>query len=253
MSHIMKEMRRWEAADRMKRYRYLGLWIVGLVLLIYIVQLPLTKTETAWEAWSLPLSGTTIVIDPGHGGPDGGASGSDGTQEKEISLDVSLYVRDYLQQNGATVHLTREEDTDLAAEHTKGLSNRKTEDIKNRLAFVKEKDPDLFITIHLNAIPSPKWSGAQTFYYPKYDESKHLAKMIQAEIIRNLENTTREALPIQGVYLLKHAEVPSAIVEIGFLSNETELELLKDKDYQRQMAASIYNGILRFQTEEPEE
>src|SRR5699024_10416572 len=183
----------------------------------------------------------------------GGAVGADGTQEKDISLDVSLYVREYLQQGGATVYLTREEDTDLAAEHTKGLSNRKSEDIRNRLAFVEEKDPDLFLTIHLNAIPSPKWSGAQTFYYPKYDESKHLAEMIQAEIIRNLENTTREALPIQGIYLLKHAEVPSAIVEVGFLSNATELELLKDETYQRQMAASIYNGVLRYYTEEPEE
>lgn len=242
-----------EGACGMKRYRKIGLWIFGLALLIYMFQFPVEKTEMAWEAWSLPLSGTTIVIDPGHGGPDGGAIGADGTEEKEISLDVSLYVRDYLQQGGATVYLTRDEDVDLAAEHTKGLSNRKSEDIKKRLAFIEDKDPDLFLTIHLNAIPSPKWSGAQTFYYPKYDESKHLAEVIQAEIIRNLENTTREALPIQGIYLLKHAEVPSAIVEIGFLSNDKERELLKDEDYQRQMAVSIYNGILRFHTEEPEE
>jgi len=237
----------------MKRYRHIGLWIVGLALLMYLLVFPVEKTEMAIETWNVPLSGMTIVIDPGHGGPDGGAVGADGTQEKDISLDVSLYVREYLQQGGATVYLTREEDTDLAAEHTKGLSNRKSEDIRNRLAFVEEKDPDLFLTIHLNAIPSPKWSGAQTFYYPKYDESKHLAEMIQAEIIRNLENTTREALPIQGIYLLKHAEVPSAIVEVGFLSNATELELLKDETYQRQMAASIYNGVLRYYTEEPEE
>ncbi len=237
----------------MKRYKRIGLWIVGLALLIYLLVFPVEKTEMAIETLSVPLSGMTIVIDPGHGGPDGGAVGADGTQEKDISLDVSLYVREYLQQGGATVYLTREEDTDLAAEHTKGLSNRKSEDIRNRLSFVEEKDPDLFLTIHLNAIPSPKWSGAQTFYYPKYDESKHLAEMIQAEIIRNLENTTREALPIQGIYLLKHAEVPSAIVEVGFLSNATELELLKDETYQRQMAASIYNGILRYQTEGPEE
>src|SRR5699024_12633917 len=110
------------------------------------------------------------------------------TEEKEIALNVSVFVREYLEQSGATVYLSQEIDTDLAAEHTKGLSNRKTEDIKNRLAFIEEKDPALFLTIHLNAIPSPKWRGAQTFYYPRFDESKHLAKMIQDEIIRNLEN-----------------------------------------------------------------
>ncbi len=237
----------------MNWYKKLTLWILGLALLIYLLQLPVQKTEMAWDSWSFPLSGATIVIDPGHGGPDGGAVGKDGTEEKDIALDVSFHVREYLQQGGATVHMTRETDTDLAAEHTKGLSNRKSEDIRNRLALIEEKDPDLFLTIHLNAIPSPKWSGAQTFYYPKLDESKHLAKMIQDEVIRNLENTTREALPIQGVYLLKHAEVPSAIVEIGFLSNEQERELLKDAEYQRQMAASIYQGILRYMTEDPEE
>lgn len=237
----------------MKRYTKVALWVVGVGLLVYLLQLPVQKTEMAWDAWNFPLAGVTIVIDPGHGGPDGGAVGEDGTVEKDVALDVSFYLREYLQQGGANVQMTRLTDTDLAAEHTKGLSNRKSEDIRNRLTFIQETDPDLFLTIHLNAIPSPKWSGAQTFYYPKYDESKQLAEMIQAEIIRNLENTTREALPIQGVYLLKHAEVPSAIVEIGFLSNEVERELLKDVDYQRQMAASIYQGILRYLTEEPGE
>ncbi|HLR15674.1 MAG TPA: N-acetylmuramoyl-L-alanine amidase CwlD [Bacillota bacterium] len=237
----------------MRRYKHIGLWFIGLALLVYLLMLPVEKTEMAWDSWSLPLSGKTIVIDPGHGGPDGGAVGADGTEEKDIALNVSFFVREYLEQGGATVYLTREIDTDLAAEHTKGLSNRKTEDIKNRLAFIEEKDPALFLTIHLNAIPSPKWRGAQTFYYPRFDESKHLAKMIQDEIIRNLENTTREALPIQGIYLLKHAEVPSTIVELGFLSNPAERDLLKQEEYQRKMAASIYQGILRYETEEFEE
>jgi len=237
----------------MKRYKRIGLWFIGLALLIYLFVLPVEKTEMAWDSWSLPLAGKTIVIDPGHGGPDGGAVGADGTEEKDIALNVSVFVREYLEQGGATVYLTREIDTDLAAEHTKGLSNRKAEDIKNRLAFIEEKDPSLFVTIHLNAIPSPKWRGAQTFYYPRFDESKHLAKMIQAEVIRNLENTTREALPIQGIYLLKHAEVPSTIVELGFLSNPAERDLLKQEEYQRKMAASIYQGILRYETEEFEE
>src|SRR5699024_5491968 len=237
----------------MRRYKHIGLWFIGLALLVYLLMLPVEKTEMAWDSWNLPLSGKTIVIDPGHGGPDGGAVGADGTEEKDIALNVSFFVREYLEQGGATVYLTREIDTDLAAEHTKGLSNRKTEDIKNRLAFIEEKDPALFLTIHLNAIPSPKWRGAQTFYYPRFDESKHLAKMIQDEIIRNLENTTREALPIQGIYLLKHAEVPSTIVELGFLSNPAERDLLKQEEYQRKMAASIYQRILRYETEEFEE
>src|SRR5699024_9226301 len=109
-----------------------------------------------------------------------------------------------------------------------------------------------FVTIHLNAIPSSRWCGAQTFYYPKEDHCRHLAKMIQSEIIDNLENTTRTPLAINTLYLLKNAEVPGALVEIGFLSNAQEREELKQEDYQRQMAASIYEGMLRYVTEEPE-
>lgn len=241
----------------MKRFGNVLMWGIGVLVLLFLIQMPIMNSKTTRESssstWSLPLSGKTIVIDPGHGGPDGGAVGKDNTSEKEIALTVSRYLQDYLQQSGALVYLTREKDEDLADENTKGLSRRKSEDIRNRLKLIHEKKADFFVTIHLNAIPSTRWSGAQTFYYPKFEESKHLAKMIQAEIIRNLENTKRVALEINGIYLLKHAEVPGALVEIGFLSNERERELLKQDDYQRKMAGSIYEGILRYVTEEKED
>lgn len=251
MSHMIFHIEALGAV-MMGRTGNIIIWIIGLLALIYFIQLPLQEDDVTWGAWSLPLTGKTIVIDPGHGGPDGGARGKDGTEEKGISLAVSEKLRDYLQQAGALVYLTREEDKDLASEETKGLSRRKSEDIRNRLQFIHEREADLFVTIHLNAIPSSRWHGAQTFYYPKFDESKHLAKMVQAEIVRNLENTDREALSIDGIYLLKHAEVPGALVEIGFLSNEQEREQLKGEDYQRQMAGSIYEGILRYATEDIE-
>lgn len=237
----------------MEKIKRVTLWGIGLGVLIFLIQFPIQKHETTWKSWSLPLSGQTIVIDPGHGGPDGGAIGTDQTKEKGVTLDVSKKLRDYLQQAGALVYLTRETDIDLAADDTQGLSARKSEDIRNRLDFIHRKEADFFLSIHLNAIPSTQWYGAQSFYYPKYDESKHLAKMIQGEIIHNLENTTRAALAINGMYLLKHAEVPGALVELGFLSNVQERDQLKESDYQYQMAASIYKGILRYITEDIKE
>ncbi|MFA1822941.1 N-acetylmuramoyl-L-alanine amidase CwlD [Virgibacillus oceani] len=238
----------------MSKFNKVFLWFIGVAILIFLIQFPIMQSDTAWnQGWSLPLSGKTIVIDPGHGGPDGGAVGKDDTLEKDIALAVSEKIQDYLLQTGALVYLTREEDVDLAAGDTQGLSKRKAEDIRNRLEFIHEKEADFFITLHLNALPSTKWHGAQTFYYPQSDESRHLAKMIQDEIIRNLENTTRGPLAVNNLYLLKHAEPPGALVEIGFLSNEQERELLKQEDYQQQMAASIYEGILRYATEESEE
>lgn len=238
----------------MKRLNKPFFWVLGVLLLAALIFYPINKGNLASNSnFSLPLSGKVIVLDPGHGGPDGGAVGADGTQEDDIALKVSKKLQNYLQQSGAIVHLTREEDKDLAAEGTKGLSRRKSEDIRNRLQFIHNKEADFFLTIHLNALPSKRWRGAQTFYYPILDENKHLATMVQEEIIRNLENTTREPLKIDGIYLLKHAEIPGALVEIGFLSNEEERELLKLTSYQEQMAASIYEGILRYSTEEIKE
>ena len=234
----------------MNRLGKITMWFLGLGILIFLIQLPIQHANKTWESWSLPLAGKTIVIDPGHGGPDGGAVGRDQTQEKDIALDVAKKLRSYLEQAGGLIYLTREEDTDLADPDTSGLSRRKSEDIRNRLDFIHDKQADLFVTIHLNALPSPRWRGAQTFYYPEFDESRHLAKMIQAELVRNLENTDRAALAINGIYLLKYAEIPGALVEIGFLSNEEERELLKQDEYQEQVAGSIYLGILRYFTED---
>ncbi|SEB19228.1 N-acetylmuramoyl-L-alanine amidase [Thalassobacillus cyri] len=225
-------------------------WLCGLALLIFLIAYPVQEAKDTWQTWSLPLAGKVIVLDPGHGGVDGGAEGSDNTQEKDIALNISKYLQDYLQQAGALVYLTRSDDRDLAEEGTEGLSRRKSEDIRNRLAFIHEKEPDFFLSIHLNAIPATQWHGAQTFYYPDLEQSENLAKFIQAEIIRNLENTERTALAINGMYLLKHADVPAALVEAGFLSNTHERNLLKKDSYQRKMAASIYEGILRYTSEE---
>lgn len=237
----------------MRRLMKWGLWLAGLGLLFTLIGLPNLENEQAWTRWSLPLSGKVIVIDPGHGGPDGGASGKDDTEEKDITLIVAKKLQSYLQQSGAVVYLTREIDKDLAAGDTEGLSRRKAEDIRERLAFIHDKEADFFVSVHLNALSATQWHGAQTFYYPDSEEGEHLAKMIQSEMTHQLENTNRSALALNHIYLLKRAEVPGALSEIGFLSNEKERELLKKDDYQEKVAASIYHGILRYVTEEPEE
>lgn len=218
--------------------------LVALVVFIYAYELPTTKT---WSDWTLPLSGKTIALDAGHGGPDGGAESKDGVIEKDINLAITLRLRDYLQQAGAVVVLTRETDTDLAESGTKGYSRRKTQDLHNRADLIQDNNADMFLSIHLNSIPSEKWRGAQTFYYLNNPANPNLAALIQAELKRNLENTDREAkLADKTVYLLKTLKIPSALVEVGFLSNPEEAKLLADENYQKMLAASVYQGILRY-------
>ncbi|MCT8136484.1 N-acetylmuramoyl-L-alanine amidase CwlD [Anaerobacillus sp. CMMVII] len=227
-----------------------GAFAAGFLLLLFYIQFQFVSTDSG-SLWSLPLSGKIIVIDAGHGGMDGGASSKQGLLEKEVSLEISLILRDYLQEAGALVVMSRVEDTDLADPSTKGVRNRKVQDLKRRVQLVNETGADLFLSLHLNAIPSPRWSGAQTFYNRAIEENEKVAKFIQEEIRTNLENTDRLAKPINNVYLLKHAQIPGALVEVGFLSNPTEAEMLDTKAYQQKVAVSIYQGIMRYFTNEP--
>ncbi|WCR26372.1 N-acetylmuramoyl-L-alanine amidase CwlD [Paenibacillus thiaminolyticus] len=224
-------------------------WLVSICLVLAVIaimtaEMPATKT---WTYWTIPLSGKVVIIDAGHGGPDGGAVSKQGVIEKDINLSIALYLRDYLQQAGAVVFMTREGDYDLAAPDTRGYSKRKAEDLKRRVSFVQEKKADILISLHMNSIPSGKWSGAQSFYTKRHPESERLAKWIQSEIRHNLENTDRVAKPVdRRLYLMEHIEIPSALVEVGFLSNLEESRKLADEQYQRKVAASVYKGILRF-------
>lgn len=230
-----------------KRLKIIG-FITGLIVLFFILQYDFMENKS-WNSWNLPLTGKIILLDPGHGGPDGGA-GDKKTQEKDIALDISLKVRDYLQQQGALVLMTRETDKDLADPGTRGYSRRKVEDLKKRLKMINHSDIDLFVSIHLNAIPSSRWSGAQTFYATQHKENERAARFIQEELRRNLGNTTRKAKPLNQVYILKNAKKPGALVEVGFLSNPAEKANLKKETYQDKVAASVYKGISRYFTKE---
>jgi len=221
------------------------------VLVIVLTGLLLRQTlpaSSTWSYWTLPLSGKTIAIDAGHGGADGGAVSKGGIIEKDLNLAIALHLRDYLQEAGAVVIMTREGDYDLASGDAHAYSKRKTEDLKRRAQLINESGAAAVVSIHMNSIPQQKWSGAQTFFQPdNHPDNRVLAAFIQDEIKRNLENTTRIAAKVGDVYLMKAITgVPTALVEVGFLSNPGEAARLADAEYQRKVAASIYQGILRY-------
>ncbi|SFS84176.1 N-acetylmuramoyl-L-alanine amidase CwlD [Marininema halotolerans] len=224
-------------------------WTITVSLLFALLLYGYSPFQWSRAVWSVPLAGKTFVLDAGHGGIDGGAVSASGVIEKKIALDITLRVRDYLQEAGALVLLTRETDRDLADEDAK---RRKSQDLIRRAELVKETSPDAFISIHLNSTPSTRWSGAQTFYYPTLEANQQLAMAIQSELIRHLDNTKRLARHSGNVYILKTSPVPSALVEVGFLSNPGEAKKLADPTYQQKLAASIYNGIILYYTRQEE-
>lgn len=190
------------------------------------------------------MSGKVIVVDAGHGGIDGGASSRSGILEKHINLSIALHLRDYLQESGALVVMTREKDDDLADRIGRG---RHREDLQRRVDVVRDSEADLLVSIHMNSVPSSRWSGAQTFFHPERHEDNALfAALIQDELIRNLENTNRTISKLENVLLLKSVHIPAVLIEVGFLSNPDEAAMLADEAYQKKVAAAIYRGILRY-------
>lgn len=184
-----------------------------------------------------------IYIDPGHGGPDGGAVGVDGIYEKEIVLSVSKKLKRYFNEAGYNVLLTRDGDYDLADDTSK---NKKREDIHERVNLINNSDCILFISIHANKYSSPKIYGSQSFYRTNDEESKLLSDEIQDALRSILQNTKREAKSITGKYLIDHTNPPGTLVEIGFLSNPEEAAMLIDEYYQERLAYSIYVGTLSY-------
>jgi len=230
-----------------------ALWLgVALLVLVGEIVLSLITVNANLPAMTTPLTGEVVLIDPGHGGVDGGAVSNDGLVEKEVTLKISEFLRDFLQESGAYVVMTRETDTDLADPGTDKLSKRKAEDLMKRVQLIKEKRATAVISIHLNAFPQSRYAGAQTFYHPAREQNRRLASFIQQSMIQQLENTKRIPKPKEDVYLLKESPVPTALVEVGFLSNPKETKLLRDENYQRKIAASIYQGIIGFYSDQPE-
>lgn len=221
-------------------------WALAFFLLIVIFTYDRSEFST-WSSWSLPLAGTVIAIDPGHGGIDGGAVSADGeVVEKDVNLAISLYLRDFLQQAGAFVIMTREDDKDLSSPEAHRMGKRKSEDTRNRVKLINDHAPDFVVSIHLNAVPSPRWSGAQTFYYPGRKESGEMAALIQDEIKRVLENTNRHPVMTDDLFLIREVKSPAVLVETGFLSNPEEAIKLHSTEYQKAMANAIYQGFLRY-------
>ncbi|KAA0948583.1 N-acetylmuramoyl-L-alanine amidase [Sporosarcina sp. ANT_H38] len=201
------------------------------------------------------LGGVKILIDPGHGGMDGGAS-SDDVVERDITLSISHELRERLEKKGATVIMTRTKDGDAIAEHApteqfRTTRERKMADLKLRESIAINEKPDMFISVHVNAIPEERWRGSQVFYHPGGDPNgEFLAKAIQESFRTNLKNTERVAMAIKGVYLLKKVPTPAVLVETGFLSNNEERALLTDSTYQGKVADAIMEGIVEFHTAE---
>ena len=183
----------------------------------------------------------------GHGIPDEGAESSNGTTEAETNLKIALKLQNLLEQSGCTVILTRSDENAIYDIDSKTLKQKKISDIRNRVKIGNESSADIFVSIHLNKIPQQQYDGWQTFYKQGSEEGEKLAKSIQTNLNESIQKeNNRVAKTIDNVYIIKHVEIPTSIVECGFLSNPEEEKLLLEDEYQNKLSWGIYNGIIDY-------
>lgn len=214
--------------------------VLGSVLYIYQVNRAIPVTGAA-------VPKKQVVIDPGHGGEDGGAQ-ANSLIEKEVNLDISRSLEQMLKASGFEVIMTRTDDVSIYDTDKKSLRNKKRSDILNRLAIANDNPEAVMVSIHQNKFSQSKYWGAQMFYGKENEWSKELAQSIQTSFVALLQpDNKREIKPITSdVYLIKHAKTPAVLAECGFLSNPDEAKKLKDENYKRKVAFTLYKGILDF-------
>lgn len=185
-----------------------------------------------------------VVIDPGHGGFDPGKVGERGIPEKEINLQIALYLKEELEKCGICVILTRADDKALCGEEDE---HKKVADMEKRIRIMEEEAPVLAISIHQNSYPQESVRGAQFFYYESSKEGEKLAESLRKAVAEKVAPENRRQIKANGnYYLLKKASVPTVIAECGFLSNREEEKLLCSEEYQRKMAQALCYGIIQY-------
>lgn len=207
-----------------------------------------TNHQNFAEVSATPLTNHTIILDAGHGNPDGGATNSTGDIiEAELNLDIVLKLQNLLESSNCNVILTRSDENGIYETSSKSIRQKKISDMKNRVDIANKSNAELFLSIHMNKLNQSQYSGWQSFYKDNDENSKILANHIQNNLNMFMDTiNTRKVKSISGIYLTKHINIPLVIVECGFLSNENEAHLLSSASYQDKLAWCIYTGLMDY-------
>lgn len=202
-----------------------------------------TESKIEIEPLEQQPNGFKIIIDPGHGGYDPGKVGVNNALEKDINLAISLLVETQLKECGYEVIMTRDTDTSMK---DNGSDLGKVQDLEARVQIINDAGADLAISVHQNSYVTEDVKGAQVFYYEHSVQSEQAAIEMQNALLVVDETNHRKVKGNTSYYLLKRTQVPTIIVECGFLSNPIEANSLCDGEYQNELAESIVQGVENY-------
>lgn len=179
-----------------------------------------------------------FIIDPGHGGIDGGATSCTGVPESQFNLEIALRLNDFMRILGHETVMIRTTDKSV---YTSGssIAAQKVSDLKQRVKMVNETENGILVSIHQNIFSDGRYSGGQVFYAPD-EVSREVAASLQKAFVRELNpGSNRKCKKADGIYLMEHISQPGVLIECGFLSNIEEEGRLRSKDYQQKLCAVI--------------
>lgn len=223
--------------------RKITVFVVFLIL--FILSIHIQHNQTA-DVFSKSAS-KRVVLDSGHGLPDGGAIGVNGTIESSVNIKIAKELKKNLEKKGYTVIMTRKDENSLD-DTGKTIAQKKKNDMHKRLNIINTSDADMFVSIHMNKFSDRRYRGAQVIYSSNFRESEILASAIQEKLHSLPDNKSKrtqlKAPP--SIFLLKNAQIPAVLIECGFLSNPDEEILLNSPRYQKQLAQKILEGIEKY-------
>ena len=219
----------------MNKYKWI---LIELLIIVSLITGIVYKKE---KNQNVSTNVNTILVDPGHGGRDNGASFSN-VLEDEINLSIGTKLYEKCITNNYIGYITRTTDQDLSSEDA---LNHKNEDLKKRAEYINTLNIDLFVSIHLNTYPSDNVHGPMVYYEKGNEDSYNLALEVQ-DVLNKLTNNKKK-VTIGDYYLFKYTDAPGILVECGFLSNKKERELLVLETYQNLISSAIFEGIQNFE------
>ena len=227
----------------------LVLALIGAVLIIVsIFCFEFIKEETDILDVDVISLLPTVIIDAGHGGEDGGASGKNGSVEKDLNLDIAFKLSNMLRASGINVIMTREEDILLYDRNADYMGHKKSLDLRARLDIAKSNPNSVFVSIHMNSFGDARYKGLQVWYSKNTDGSKKLADTVQNYVRETLQNDNERKTKAanSSIYLLDRAVCDSILIECGFLSNTEEEALLLDESYRKALAFTVFAAIKEY-------
>lgn len=222
--------------------------VITYVLIVssLIVTASLVSEVTTVVAQLTPIERNyTIVIDAGHGGPDGGATSCTGVMESKFNLDISMRLNDLLQLLGYKTVMIRTEDESIYISG-ETIAAKKISDLRQRVKLANEIQGGVLVSIHQNTFSDSRYSGPQVFYGTQ-GEGEQLAKILQKSLTEVLSpGSNRMAKKADGIYLMQHINCTGVLIECGFLSNPEEEAKLRNDQYQQKLCCVIGTSLVNF-------